>query len=278
MSDSEIMENNNVRWLASIHDGEELYSINLDGRKLRTPARNPLVVPCKNLAWCIASEWDAQMDDKKGIQPASMPLMSLISTTIDQISTPAGLAFTRNTVMNYLPTDSALFYTHEGDRILLAKQRKMMDPILEFFAKELEIELKTTQAMTSRIEQSPEVASKIRTMVHSLDPFSLAVIQCMTMECKSLLSALAFYYKGLDLQSLKGVSRVEEEFQVEIWGVVEGGHDMDRLNNSVSLASSSLFVGLLENSVPYYASVRSVEKWKESPPEYLIETIDGDAA
>jgi hypothetical protein len=40
-------------------------------------------------------------------------------------------------------------------------------------------------------------------------------------------------------------SRIEEEFQVEIWGVVEGGHDMDRLNHSVKLHSSALVLNLL---------------------------------
>lgn len=44
---------------------------------------------------------------------------------------------------------------------------------------------------------------------------------------------------------MKAASRIEEEFQVEIWGVVEGGHDMDRLNNSVNLASVGVFNELL---------------------------------
>ena len=35
---------------------------------------------------------------------------------------------------------------------------------------------------------------------------------------------------------------------MEIWGLVEGGHDMDRLNNSVSLSSVRLFLGLMHNS------------------------------
>ena len=39
-------------------------------------------------------------------------------------------------------------------------------------------------------------------------------------------------------------SRLEEEFQVEIWGVVEGGHDMDRLNNAVRLSSVGTFMSL----------------------------------
>jgi ATP synthase F1 complex assembly factor 2 len=37
------------------------------------------------------------------------------------------------------------------------------------------------------------------------------------------------------------IYRLEEEFQLEVWGVVEGGHDMDRLNNSVNLSAVSIY-------------------------------------
>jgi hypothetical protein len=40
------------------------------------------------------------------------------------------------------------------------------------------------------------------------------------------------------------IFRLEEEFQLEVWGVVEGGHDMDRLNNSVNLSAVGTFMGL----------------------------------
>ena len=37
-------------------------------------------------------------------------------------------------------------------------------------------------------------------------------------------------------------ARVEEEFQISNWGLVEGGHDYDRLNCSIQLHSAHLFV------------------------------------
>ena len=52
-------------------------------------------------------------------------------------------------------------------------------------------------------------------------------------------------------------SRLEEEFQVEIWGVVEGGHDMDRLNNAVRLSSAGAFMALL------YDHEQMSAAWKE---------------
>ena len=51
--------------------------------------------------------------------------------------------------------------------------------------------------------------------------------------------------RHLSLDDVITASRLEEEFQVEIWGVVEGGHDMDRLNNAVNLSSADVFSRLL---------------------------------
>jgi ATP synthase mitochondrial F1 complex assembly factor 2 len=61
-----------------------MYRILLDGKVLRTPGRNDLHLPSVQLAAAIACEWDMQ-NNKKGIQPATMPLMSLAATAIDQV-------------------------------------------------------------------------------------------------------------------------------------------------------------------------------------------------
>ena len=80
------------------------------------------------------------------------------------------------------------------------------------------------------------------------------------MECKSLVMALALVGRHVSLEQLKLTSRLEEEFQVEIWGVVEGGHDMDRLNNQVTLATASAFMNMYWDST---ALKQNIDKWKE---------------
>lgn len=62
-------------------------------------------------------------------------------------------------------------------------------------------------------------------------------------------------FRNIDLDQVRAASRLEEEFQVEIWGVVEGGHDMDRLNNTVRLSSVGTFMSLL------YSPTEMQEKW-----------------
>jgi chaperone required for assembly of F1-ATPase len=126
------------------------YQIYLDGRLLRTPARNQMQFPNKEMAMAVAMEWDAQTDRKKGIQPATMPMMTLVATAIDQIA--PGIykskrswsgccnvatifcvidpTHVRNTVLSYFPTDTSLFWTTTSDRILLKKQRQHFEPVL----------------------------------------------------------------------------------------------------------------------------------------------------
>ena len=107
----------------------ENYKILLDGRTLRTPAGNNLHLPNIGIALSIAAEWDAQKaGNSKGIQPATMPMMTLAATAIDQIL-PDGYQV-KKTCLSYLPTDTALFLTSETDRLLLRKQRQHFQPVL----------------------------------------------------------------------------------------------------------------------------------------------------
>ena len=213
---SKAMDNRVTEWICKL--SKKCYCVTLDGRKLRTPGRHPMVIPSLDLAWGIANEWDAQVDKNRGIQPASMPLMSLFSTAIDQIAVSPDHA--RSTVLSYLPTDSALFFTDPDDRILLEKQNEILRPVLQWMREEMELDFNTTDQMTLRLEQSPEVSAKVEAIVHMLDPFSLACLQCITMESKSIVLSWPLI-RPPEPSQLKEASRIEEEFQVEIWGVVE---------------------------------------------------------
>ena len=57
--------------------------IRLDGRPVRTPARNVLVLPSEGLAQAVAEEWRAQ-DDR--VDPRTMPLTGLANAAIDRIA------------------------------------------------------------------------------------------------------------------------------------------------------------------------------------------------
>lgn len=238
--------------------GVTKYQVYLDGRKLRTPARNLLQFESAELALAIAAEWDAQTCEKRGIQPATMPMMMIAATAMDQILPDP--SFARKTCLSYLPTDTVLFWTDEEDRILLKKQRQHFEPMLRWVHRTFGMELKVSKSgeIIGRLEHSEKATANAERIINNMDHFSLACLQSVTMECKSLVMALAFLGRYITLEQCIAASRIEEEFQVEIWGVVEGGHDMDRLNNAVSLSAAGLFFGLIHDS---HAHSKLISDW-----------------
>lgn len=240
------------------------YRILLDGRVLKTPARAPLHLPTLPLALAVAAEWDAQNDSKRGIQPTTMPLMTLASTAIDQVAVDAAPA--RRTVLSYLPTDTCLFYTVPEDRILLKKQKQHFQPLVKWLKRSFDIECHTTESFAARLQHPPSTHARMSAIVDTLDPFSLTCLQCATMEAKSVVLGLALLCRQVTLEQARAASRVEEECQIEWWGAVEGGHDMDRLNNAVSLSSVGTFMGLMLREEEHAALLHRCQQAARSVP------------
>jgi ATP synthase F1 complex assembly factor 2 len=153
--------------------------VHLDGKVLRTPARNPLQFPSKELAMLVAGEWDAQTDPQKGIEPISMPIMTLSSTAIDQILYNESSSLTNEgdddskqfivqNCMKYLPTDSLLFFTTSMDRILLNKQRKTLLPVIKSLNRHFKFTVEPTSEMISKISHPPATTERIEQILQRM--------------------------------------------------------------------------------------------------------------
>jgi Chaperone required for the assembly of the mitochondrial F1-ATPase len=101
---------------------EQWYGVTLDGRLLKTPLGTTLSVPSLPLALAIASEWD---DQGTSIKPAQMPLMTLVCTTLDQLTIPAVRERTVEDLLRYLRNDTTCYWADATeDRVLHRKQQK----------------------------------------------------------------------------------------------------------------------------------------------------------
>ena len=169
------------------------YNVLLDNKVLKSPARGDFELPNRNIATIIAAEWDAQINKNTGIQPTSMPFMILASTAVDQIIPDS--AFVKQTCLSYLPTDTSLFLNDESDRILLSKQKAAFVPLVAWFNSEFKVDIKFSHNSIQKINHSEDTLLKIRQLLDSMDPFTLACTQCLTMECKSLIIALGLLYR-----------------------------------------------------------------------------------
>ena len=91
----------------------------------------------------------------------------------------------------------------------------------------------------------------------SLDAWHLTALNAVAAETKSFLVAYAllhptspFSAKEEGFSKAVRAARVEEEFQIESWGLVEGQHDYDRLNCSVQMRSAKLLAkSVLQQSI-----------------------------
>lgn len=150
----------------------------MDGRKLKSPGRNEFHLPNLELATAIAAEWDAQTDSLRGIQPVTMPLMSLAATAVNQILPDP--EFVQQTCMGYLRTDTSLYFTSEEDRILLKKQKTHFNPIHRFLkgALGLSSPIAISQNSLGRCPVSEEAQMKVLSLVQSLVSVCACVCAC----------------------------------------------------------------------------------------------------
>jgi len=253
--------NNNTSW----------YGITLDGRKVSTPMGQTLSVPSETLAYMIAAEWDSQT---KKLQPSNMPLMTLACTALDQAAIHP--KFYRDAALQYLPTDTTCFWADPTeDRLLHRRQQQAWKGLHNFCAKRLDGASPTTAfgiegiLMSRKRDEKPnsglphpdELTKAAIKWTHSLDAWQLVALNSIAAQAKSFLIAFSMLESAgmyianddgtittdasstpfSDITQASEASRVEEEFQIGVWGLVEGQHDYDRLNSSVQLHSASLF-------------------------------------
>ncbi|KAL4426546.1 hypothetical protein ABPG77_008404 [Micractinium sp. CCAP 211/92] len=228
------------RFYKTVHVKEALdqggYQVMLDHRVLRTPARHPLIVPSRALAMAIAAEWEWQV---KRIQPFTMPLMSLAATALDQ---PKPREDVIATMLQYLPTDTVLCRDEPGP--LADRQAKLYDPVLAWARRALGVELAPTDSIFGA-QLDPGQLAAVELHLRGLDRWQLAAAEQLAACCKSVLLGLAATAQELSVEQAMAAARAEEDHQIEAWGLVEGGHDIDIADIKVRVAAPSLFVRLL---------------------------------
>jgi len=75
----------------------------------------------------------------------------------------------------------------------------------------------------------------------------LAAAEQLAACCKSVCIALAAIRGHLGTKDVLKVARIEEDYQIEQWGLVEGGHDIDIADFHVRVAAPLVFMRLIKN-------------------------------
>ncbi|GHE05779.1 ATPase [Defluviimonas sp. 20V17] len=207
---------------AAVADLPEGFAVRLDGRPVRTPGKAPLSVPTRALAHAIAAEWDAQAER---VEPETMPYTRAANAAIDKV-TPRFDDVARM-LADYADAD-LLCYRAESPEALVARQAAGWDPLLDWADKALGARL----VPVSGVMHVPQPGESLRALgkrVFALTPFELTALHDMVTISGSLVIGLAAIQGHREIADLWEVSRIDEVWQEEAWGIDEEA--MERTEN-----------------------------------------------
>ncbi|GMH66909.1 hypothetical protein TrRE_jg9992 [Triparma retinervis] len=220
----------------------EWYTVLLDGRKLSTPAKNSLLIPSRGLAEAIRNEWDYQ---DGFVEPSSMPFTSLCYTAIDQVEGEKG--WTRDSIMRYLRNDTLCYPEGGGEegKVIRRMQEERWGKVLAWAESEAGLgakpHMETGISGMGGLKHPDSLTERATDRLEGMDAWSLAAMQSLTREGKSFLLALALMEDVVTVEEACEAGRVEEDFNIEQWGLVEGGHDFDILNNRIGVRAGWMY-------------------------------------
>jgi chaperone required for assembly of F1-ATPase len=197
---------------AAIAAQEPGFAVMLDGRTAKSPAGRRLIVPTHALAEAIAAEWAAQTDV---VDVAAMPLTRLAFTALD-LADDAHEALAR-TVAHQAEAD-ALCYFADAPQDLAARQAALWSPVLDWAADALGLAFVPTTGVV-HAPQPPETIEGVAALAHALDRFSLIGLAFAAGLFQSAVLALAVLRKRLGGPEAFALSRLDEAYQEERWGV-----------------------------------------------------------
>jgi chaperone required for assembly of F1-ATPase len=195
---------------ATVGEGSHDHPVLLDGRAVRTPARNILAAPSRALAEAIAAEWEAQKDH---VDPARMPLTRLANTIIDGVASATGAV--ADEVANYLGSDLLIYRADQPDG-LIERQAQHWDPVLSWARETLGAQFILSEGVV--FVPQPERAVAAARAAIPADPWRLGALHAITTLTGSALLALAVLHGRLSAAEAWAAAHVDEDWQMERWG------------------------------------------------------------
>ncbi len=213
-------------WTTAVGEAcEGGYTVRLDTRTVKTPARRALVVPTLAMAQAIAVEWDAQHGL---VNPNKMPLTRSANSAIDKVAEQFDAVAVQ--LAAYAGTD-LLCYRATGPAPLIARQAQGWGPLLEWAAATLDAPL-TATAGVMHIPQPEQSLNRLSARLFAMTPFQLAAAHDLIAISGSLVLALAVAHDHLSPLQAWELSRIDETWQNEEWGIDEDAAQLETLKQA----------------------------------------------
>lgn len=188
------------------------FAIELDGRPVKTPARNPLQLPTSQLAEAIAAEWAAQGEE---IDPATMPLTALAQGALDQVAHERARIVGR--IAAFSDSDMLYYRGDESQQALADHQAEKWDPLMGWARTRYDVSFVLTRGIMHQ-SQSEQTITRLSEAVEAQDNFTLAAMLSLVGLAGSLIAVLALVEGAYDADTLWPLMNLEELWQEQQWG------------------------------------------------------------
>jgi chaperone required for assembly of F1-ATPase len=188
------------------------FAVELDGRRIKTPAKAPLILPTQAMADAVAAEWAAQQDI---VNPLTMPVTRSANAAIDKVTPQHGEV--ADMLAAYGDAD-LLCYRATGPAELIQRQAEQWDPALAWAHQTFGVDLDVHSGVMHQ-PQAPDALARLSQQVHALGPFHLAAFHDLVSLSGSLVLGFAAALGWRDAEAIWNLSRLDDLWQEEQWGV-----------------------------------------------------------
>lgn len=196
---------------AEVAKSEGGFAVHLDGRPVKTPARNLLLLPTRAAAQIVADEFAAQ---EKLIDPGKMPATRLVNTAIDGIAQDPQAVF--EDILRFAGTDM-LCYRADSPQELVSRQTENWDPLIDWM-ESLGARFALAEGVM-HVEQPREAIAAFSVhMAGFKDPLALAALHTMTTLMGSAIIALAVAKGEISAEKGWAIAHIDEDWTIEHWG------------------------------------------------------------
>lgn len=219
---------------AIVEEVDQGWTVRLDGRPVKTPAKAALVVPTATLAQFIAVEWDAQGEV---IDPRTMPFTRSANAAIDKVAPQR--AEVADMLAAYGDAD-LLCYRAAAPTELVARQAQIWDPYLDWAADVLGARLQPRVGVMHE-SQDEKALMTLSEHTHALTNHELAAFHDLVSMSGSLILGFAAAQDHGTVHDIWAASRLDEIWQEEQWGADEEAQETAKLKETAFFHAKAFF-------------------------------------
>ena len=219
---------------SSVESAEDGFTVHLDGRPVRTPAKRPLILPTEALAQEVAAEWQAQDEE---INPLSMPFTRSANAAIDKVAVQKDEV--AEMIAAYGDSD-LLCYRADSPTELVERQSAAWDPYLDWAESDLSARLVPVAGVVHQ-PQNPAAVAALRAEVMAQDIYALTALHDLVSLSGSLVLGLAAQRGIAPPETLWTLSRLDEDWQIEQWGEDEEASELAARKQRAFLHAARLY-------------------------------------